>query len=327
MILNQIFELSMILDADHFREALTIAFSKSDQLQEIEEGYIDLSLAPKGITVIYRDSQYKKKVRVLVNASLVVDDISDSSKLIRKLDKHIAEYFEHKYRLDNFALSGTNFVVDINVGNRVNAANYLKVLHRVGKVKGFSPVSYEYFDDKMSFCLSGNSNGIDFLLYDLERAVIGQLRSADAGRKKIESVSMQTRGILRAEVRLTKPKAIRAYTDTDNVCGQIVELIKDRQQIFLDTFARVVPFGDFHKKDTAMEIIRREVSDNIMRRRMLRLLVLIPEKKSLHLAQKEMNCRNLEKVMETFTQIGLSPVTISKRHDLKHLDNLYSYFL
>lgn len=60
---------------------------------------------------------------------------------------------------------------------------------------------------------------------------------------------------------------------------------------------------------------------------MLRLLALVPEKKSLHLAQKAMNCRDVEKVMETYTKVNLSPVTISKRHEVKHLDNLYSYFL
>lgn len=64
-----------------------------------------------------------------------------------------------------------------------------------------------------------------------------------------------------------------------------------------------------------------------MRRKMLRLLTLIPEKKSLHLAQKAMNCRDVEKVMETFAKINLSPVTLSKRHDVKCLENLYSYIL
>jgi len=38
-----------------------------------------------------------------------------------------------------------------------------------------------------------------------------------------------------------------------------------------------------------------------------------------------MNCRNIEKVMEAFAKIDLSPVTISKRHDVKHLENLYAY--
>ena len=58
---------------------------------------------------------------------------------------------------------------------------------------------------------------------------------------------------------------------------------------------------------------------------MLRLLVLIPEKKSLHLAQKAMGCRDVEKVMETFAKINLSPVTLSKRHNAKYLQNIYSY--
>lgn len=95
----------------------------------------------------------------------------------------------------------------------------------------------------------------------------------------------------------------------------------------MDTFARVVPFGGFYKKDAAVEIVHSEVTDNIMRRKMLRLLALIPDKKSLYLAQKALNCRDVEKVMIAFTKINLSPVTISKRHEVKHLNNLYSYFL
>ena len=79
--------------------------------------------------------------------------------------------------------------------------------------------------------------------------------------------------------------------------------------------------------DTAVEIVRSEVQDSTMRRKMLRLLALIPEKKSLHLAQKEMNCREVEKVMEAFTKIHLSPVTIAKRHEIKYLENIYSHFL
>lgn len=327
MVINQTFELSMVLDTDHFQKVFTRAYNKASYLQELGDEYLDTSLAEKGISVIYRDSRYKKKIRLLVNTSVIVDDPSNAAKLIRKLDKRISEYFDHKYRLDDFTLSGVTLTVDINVGSREKVSAYLKVLQRVGKVKGFSPVEYEGFDRKASFCLSGNSNDTDFLLYDLERAVMGRLRSADAGRKKMESASLVTKGVLRAEIRLTKPKAIRAYTDAPDVPGQIVELAKKSTEAFIETFARIVPFGDFHKKDAAVEIVRREVKDSIMRRRMLRLLALIPEKKSLHLAQKAMNCREVEKVMDAFTKINLSPVTISKRHDVKCLDNIYSFIL
>lgn len=327
MNINQIFELSMVLDTDHFQTVFAKVYNKSGYLKELNDEYIDTSLAAKGINVIYRGSQYKKKVRLLINTGLVVEDVTDADKLSRKLNKRIAEYFNHKYRLDDFTLSGVTLTVDINVGSRGRVADYLKVLQRVGKIKGFSPCCFECFDDKANFCLSGNSNNIDFLLYDLEKTVVSQLQSADAGRKKLQAVSERTSGILRSEVRLTKPKAIRTYTEADDVYRQIVELIKSSTDVFMDTFTRVVPFGDFHKKDSATEIIRREVSDDIMRRRMLRLLALIPEKKSLYLAQKAMNCRNIEKVMDAFVQINLSPVTLSKRHETKHLKCLYGYML
>ena len=326
MVISLTFELSMTLDTDHFQRIFT---TKASYLKEVElDGeYIDPSLAEKGITVVYRASKYKKRIRVLANAGMIVNDYSNTDKLIRKLDKCVSEYFNHRYTLDDFTLSGVTLTVDIDVDSREKVSDYLKVLQRIGKVKGFSPVDYDCFDSKASFCLSGNSNDIDFLLYDLEAATVGQLRNADAGRKQLQSASMQTKGILRAEVRLTKPKAVREYADATDVASQIVELMKNSADAFMETFARVAPFGDFHKMTAAVEIIRSEVKDSIMRRRMLRLLTLIPEKKSLHLAQKAMNCRDAEKVMMAFTKINLSPVTISKRHEVKHLENLYSYFL
>ena len=83
----------------------------------------------------------------------------------------------------------------------------------------------------------------------------------------------------------------------------------------------------FYKKDKAEVIIRREIKDIRLRRRMLRLMELIPEKKSLYLAQKAMNYRNVEKVVEMFARINLSPITISKRQDIKWLKSIYEYLV
>jgi hypothetical protein len=134
-----------------------------------------------------------------------------------------------------------------------------------------------------------------------------------------------TKGVLRAEVRLTTPKAIRNFTDETTVLKQIIDLSKNSEEIFLKTFIRIIPVGDFHKKNKAVEIIKSEVSDRTLRWKMLRLITLIPEKKSLLLAQKALNYRKIEDVMYKFFSINLSPVTISKRHDTKSLENLYEY--
>ena len=84
-----------------------------------------------------------------------------------------------------------------------------------------------------------------------------------------------------------------------------------------------MPFGNFYKKNKAEEIIRARVEDTTIRRRMLWLVELVPKKKSLLLAQKALNYRRIDKVMEAFFKIEVAPITISKRHDIKKLDNLY----
>ena len=326
MHINQIFTLSMVLDNEKFRKVLNRVYDKMGYLDENEDEYIDKSLVSKGISIIYRDSQYKKKVKVVVSSGMLLDENSSApDKLLRKLDKRISEYFGFKYRVEDFTLSEMILSADIDVCRRENAAAYLKVFKKIGKVKGFSPSMYEGFDDIDSFCLDGNSNSIEFLIYDLENYVAQRLKETDIERKKLKSAIRESEGILRAEVRLTKPKAIRDYADAVDISGQVIELSERCQDIFLDTFTRIIPFGDFYKKDKAVEIIQNKVEDIRLRRKMLRLMALIPEKKSLYLAQKAMDCRNIEKIMEEFAKINLSPITISKRYVMKHLKCFYEY--
>lgn len=328
MYVNQVFELSMELDGDKFHKVIDKVISREGYLEEIEDGYIDQSLASKGILVKFRDSQYKKKIKLIVEPRLVLGcNTPDPDRLIRKLDKRIGEYFGYKYRLDDFNLSEMILSTDIRVGNRDDVSAYLKVLKRIRKVKGFSPSGYDCFGEDDSFCLDGNSNGIEFLIYDLEKTLTRQLRDTDISRKKLKSMMKGSKGILRVEVRLRKPKAIRTYTKTTNISSQITELSENCRDIFLDIFAQIIPYGDFHKKGKAVELVQMNVKDKVTRRKMLRLLELIPEKKSLYLAQKSMNCRDIEKVMDAFAKINLSPVTISKRQDIKCLKCIYDYLV
>lgn len=328
MYINQIFELSMVLDHERFQKILNRIYKKAGYLEGDNEEYIDQSMAPRGITVIYRDSQYKKKIKLIIEPRLVLDsNQTDSDKFIRKLDKRINEYLDFKYRLDDLVLSGVTLAADIDVHRHENVSAYLKVLRRIGRVKGYSPADYDCFENVDSFCLDGNSNNITFWIYDLEGLIRDQLRNEDINQKKLNSIRRESEGIIRAEVRLTKPKAVRVYTDAADAYGQIAELSQKSQLAFLDVFANIIPFGDYYKKGEAVELIRSEVKDCTLRRKMLQLVALIPEKKSLYLAQKAMNCRDIEKVMEEFAKINLSPVTVSKRHDVQHLTNLYSYLV
>lgn len=145
MKLNTIFELSMILDNEKFQKIFDMAYDRTGYLKEDGDEFVDTSLSSKGITVLYRDSQYKRRVRLSVNTRLLLEDVSDTDKPLCKLDKRIVEYFNCKYQLDDFILSGMSLITDIDVGSRENVLAYLKVLQRVGKVKGFSTSQLRLF--------------------------------------------------------------------------------------------------------------------------------------------------------------------------------------
>jgi len=314
MLINQIFELSMVLDTDKFQELITQSYTGDECLDENE--WVDESLSSKGMTVFYRASQYKKKVRLIVDAAVITEgDASNTEKLIRKLKKRVDQYFDSFYQLEDFSLSGLSLITSIDVGSRQNVLDYLQVIRRIGRVKGFSPICFDRLDDKAGFCLRGNSNGIDFLLYDLE-----QLNKQEFGK-------YDGKGTLRAEVRLMKQKAIQKYTIEYDVSSQIVDLAKRAQSIFMEIFTRIIPFGAFYKKSKAAELVITEVKERVLRRRMLRLLTLIPEKKSLLLAQKAMAYRHPNDLLIEFAKINLSPVTISKRQEVKSLRNIYDYLV
>lgn len=326
MYINRNFELSMVLDDERFHKILSYVYHKADRMEK--EEYVDRSLEEKGIVIIYRDSQYKKKIKVIVNVERLLNgNKSDPEKIVGKLSKQIREYFDYRYTLDDFFISGMRIAVDINVGTHNDVEAYLKVLRRIGRVKGFAPVRYECFENVDGFYLEGNSNGIDFMIYDLEGLYGRQLNENNIGRKSFKTAIKESKGTLRAEVRLTKTRTVRIYSDKEDISAQMITLSKRCQDIFLETFERIIPYGDFYKKGKAEEIIWVEIKDDRLRRRMLRLVALIPEKKSLYLAQKAMDCRNIEKVVEAFVEINLSPVTISKRQDVKCLKNIYDCFL
>lgn len=327
MLANRVFELSLVLNTDLFDEIVSKCYVTDDYPNENNCEFEDYSIAHKGIVVQYRASHYKKRVRVIADAATVTGgDVSTPEHLVFKLAKHIEKYFHSLIKLNDFTLSGLYLNTHFSFGNRETVAAYLKVIRRIGRVKGFEPANFDEIDKKRSFCLRGKSNGVEFLLYDLEHVVADRLMLAGKKREDSKLKASKYKGILRTEVRLTKPKAIRKYTCAYSVADQITELSEQYQNILMENFARVIPYGDFYKKDEATEIIRREVKSEVVRRRMLRLLSLIPEKKSLHMAQRVMSYRHPDELLVEFAKINLSPINISVRQETKYLKNLYDYF-
>ena len=108
------FTLTLILDSDKFTKLFDQAYSALECLDE--DKFADRTFLSKGITVLYQDSQYKKKIKIIVNPCRMLNtDKPNIEKMPHKLDKMVNRYFNNKYKLDNFELSGIGLTVDIDV--------------------------------------------------------------------------------------------------------------------------------------------------------------------------------------------------------------------
>lgn len=327
MLLNQIFELTMRVDGKRFQEILSEA--DIHEWNEDKQEYTDASSVDKGIVIKYFDYQYKKKVLLTYNLQWKrMNDLTEVDKIVNDLNKFIKDYFRKKYSMKDFKLSAVVLVTDIKMEQRHLVGEYLKVFRRIGRVKNYEVTEVDHLEKKQYFCLSGKSNGIQFMVYNLETVIKEHLRKLHRDKKMIQDTIKDARDVLRLEVRLDKSKAVNSYTEANTTTDIMKEMLLKRQNIFMMVLKQIVPHGNFYKKDRTMEILHNEVQDKVLRRKMMRLVTLIPEKKSLHLAQKSMSCkRDMGQIMEEFLKINLSPVTLSKRQDVKYFENIYSYIL
>lgn len=340
-------ELTLSTNSKEFNDLLSRAYKMAKKYKH-RVGYstrhtstdvrVDDFLASYGITVEYHNCDYRKMIKFRINPSEVLggNDLKlwkpnkeNIKTLIKLLDNHISYYFDSRYELNDLILSRVEFTANLNVGTE-NVSTYINLMHKIGKVKNFSP-KYKKSDyllngiqKEHSFDLKGNTNGIEFTIYD---------KKADLEKKGKEKKSQKAKGILRVEVRLKKRRAIEKalsdYSNKDNLSTekQIKLLSQKSRDIFLNSFVVIIPYGNFYRLKDAKELINASNLKKHQKSKMLRLLELIPEKKSLYLALKELNIRNAGDVIKWFAKLNISPITISKREKISFLKNIYIYLV
>jgi len=334
MISCHTFELRMEVNSNTFNYWRNrVAYKKKFD----REANRDFSHVKNGITVWFHETKHRRWIKLIINPSRVLgmDDVvklwkpdnKNRKLLFHELDCFYKNYFNSHYKLNDFTLTRFDLAKNLKLGSQDIVTAYIKFLHNIKRVKGFAPKysknDFDY-DTNLSFDLEGKTNGVDITAYDKAAAIKANMMNMEFKQKEISRRLEQAEGMLRIEVKLTSQKVIREYTYEDDTENQIIKLCKNCDVIFRVNLNSVVPFGDIYKKDKAVEIIEANIADKKLKKKMLLLLELIPKKKSLYLAQKEMNDRNMKYIMRIFDEINLCPVTISKRQDIKSLKCLHT---
>ena len=329
------FELSLKLLQPRYEELKAVAYINAEGSHRVIKSkeksgdyctvHSDQALSSEGVTVEYHESFLQHSINLIVNPSKVLggDDIPELWKptdrnikaLLQELKAHIKNYFDSAYKLSDFALTRIDLTANIDVGSGENVSRYIKILHSMGKVKGYAPKykkSNKRIDKALSFDLIKKSPHIEFSAYD----------------KEAQSKMKAAKGILRIELRLMRVKA-----KGGNVSAHISDLSKTSGEVFMGIFQQIVPRGDYYAKDKAKKMIEGGIAgivtnkrekDNTLER-MKALLELVPKKKSLYLAQKALGYRDIDRIMTAFVALNVSPVPIPKSMKVKYLDSLYRF--
>lgn len=344
MISIHTFELTMETNQKNFKYLLSCAFQKAKKHHRVgrstkftsSDVRIDDALASKGITIEYHNYEFRKMIKLCINPSIVLggDDlkiwkpsINHIDELLELLNNHIDEYFDSNYEINDFLLTRIDFTANLDVGKK-NVPAYIQLMHKLGKVKKFSAkysksdYSSGKIDKATSFDLKGKTNGIEFSVYDKE---------ADLRSKGKLDKAKKALGILRVEIRLEKKKAVHEalsnFTDDNNLTTeeQFALLALNSKAIFLTWLVQILPYGNFFSLKDAQHLVKNSHFKQKRKEKMLKLLELIPKKKSLYHALKELNLRNSNDILLWFAELNVSPITISKRQKGDFFKNLYDY--
>lgn len=345
MISIHTFELTLETNSTLFNKLLSSAYKKakknknrvgSSTKHSTGDVRIDDAFSSKGITIEYHNYEFRKMIKLCVNPSKILGgndiklwnpNVYNIATVLDSLNDYIEDYFDSDYTMDDFSLTRIDFTANLDVG-RKNVLPYINLMHKIGKIKGFSH-KYEKTDydtgrinKEHSFDLKGNTNNIEFTVYDKEN---------DLKKKNKIKKSLKAKGILRIEIRLKKRKAItKALSEFMNASALTTEeefelLALNSKNVFGKWLVMVIPFGNYYKLKKAEEIIASADIKKKKREKMLSLLRLVPKKKSLYQAIKELKLRDIDEILELFAKLNVSPITISKREDISFLENLYNY--
>lgn len=183
----------------------------------------------------------------------------------------------------------------------------------------------EAFDSSKGFTARNQNYGMEISFYDKQK----QLE-----QRKYEN-SETAAGILRIELRLTRPKSVLEHTPgcSDNK-QRIEHCIRFSRQEILSIVRQLVPDGNYYTMKKAQKIITKSVTNKKLRERMITMLWLARKYSSIRLAKKEMfkaypkmKHEYFNMMMEEFSNIEVNVITLRKNFNAQYISSIFLYLL
>lgn len=299
---------------------------------ENEDQYYAGIFQGKGIRVFLK----RTKISGYYDFILSLNDLlgtEDRFQLIRPEDLQLAldaaeemlvREFGEEFSINNLELYRVDHCINLNVDTSENVREYIYLLYRSEMKKGFKILSDDSpdFDVNKSYTVRNNDEGVEVSFYDKKKEL-----------EQHHCESENAEGILRVELRILRRKPLERHTsECATNRDRIACCMRASRSKIVGIAHTLLLDADYYPYKKACDIVKKQVANKKLCKRMLDMLKLTKNEFSVRKAKEKMfelhpklKHEYYNSMIKEFENIGVNVVTLDKDSEAKFLPSLFEY--
>ena len=239
-------------------------------------------------------------------------------------EEMLVREFGEEFSINKLELYRVDHCINLNVGTSESVREYIYLLYRSEMKKGYKILSDDTpdFDVNKSFTVRNNDEGIEVSFYDKKK----ELEQHNCEAENAE-------GILRVELRILRRKPLERQTpDCATNRERIACCMRASRRKIVGIAHTLLLDADYYPYKKACGIVKKQVENKMLRKRMLDMLKLTKKEFSVRKAKEKLfelhpklKHEYYNMMIEKFESIGVNVVTLDKYSDVKFLPSLFGY--
>ena len=232
--------------------------------------------------------------------------------------------FGEEFSINNLVLYRVDQCINLNVGTSENVREYIYLLYRSEMKKGYKVLSGNSsdFDVNNSYTVRNIDEGLEVSFYDKKKEL--EQRNCEADNAE---------GTLRVELRILRRKALERQTPNCATNRDRIECCMRASRSKIVGIAHMLLLdADYYPYKKACGMVKKQVANKKLRKRMLDMLKLTKKEFSVRKAKEKLfelhpklKHEYYNMMIEKFESIGVNVVTLDKDNEVKSLPSLFEY--
>lgn len=239
-------------------------------------------------------------------------------------DRMLVGEFGEGYSIDELELYRVDQCINVKVDNDDNVREYISLMYRSEMKKSYCILADDSpdFDISRSCTVRNKTEGLEVSFYDKKEEL-----------EQRNEVSEQAEGILRVELRILKRKPLELQTpECMTNRDRVAHCMNASRNSILNMAHKLMLNADYYPYKKACARVKKLIASKKLRKRMLDMLRLTKEERSVRKAKERLlklhpkiRHEYFNNMIAQFEHIGVNVVTLDDDSEMKLLPSLFKY--